>query len=560
MDNQNYISKITIIYKERISKIVKPLLLLTFFITLAVISTYPAFIEHYFKMTMDGQIHFARFESVIQALKNGKLPPNINFIGYGNVGEAFSSTYPWLTALIFIVPRIIINNPFHAMFAGFFVLNFITIISSYLLVRCLTNKPQLRLLGVVIYQMNSYHFIDLYARNAMGESLAYAFIPLVFMGCHQIWNDNRHGIFSLALGMGLIFNSHMITSFFAVIILFLLEAYRLISKKTSFKEFFSFIFSICLFIPTILFSAINIFKIIANNNIATTWRGLNTINPWHSFQLMISNVITDNSETYNIGIVCLIMLFIMLFLSFKNNVSEHAHYIWFSIIIYILTLNWYNPPQVLKESILGSLQFTGRLLTFTIILMTIGSILILDTMSKKINITALMLLFTMLVSFTAFNSVMNYHDTKNDDPIRLYINKNNFSSILEPSFGSTDYAIIDKKKQPVFETTLKADKKFNIKSINYNKIVITTSKNSKKITVPFMLYKSVPYSVSLNGKHITNVRKGSTLKLKLNNRKNTIVIKSDAPKINYLTFAVSIISIILLTIAMLFYNREIQQC
>ncbi|MGF0105302.1 hypothetical protein ACTQ44_08925 [Ligilactobacillus ruminis] len=70
MDNQNCISKITIIYKERISKIVKPLLL-TFFITLAVISTYPAFIEHYFKMTMDGQIHFARFESVIQALKNG---------------------------------------------------------------------------------------------------------------------------------------------------------------------------------------------------------------------------------------------------------------------------------------------------------------------------------------------------------------------------------------------------------------------------------------------------------------------------------------------------------
>ena len=112
----------------------------------------------------------------------------------------------------------------------------------------------------------------------------------------------------------------------------------------------------------------------------------------------------------------------------------------------------------------------------------------------------------------------------------------------------------------MFKTTLKEDKKFNIKSINYNKIVITTSKNSKKITVPFMLYKSVPYSVSLNGKHITNVRKGSTLKLNLNNRKNTIVIKSDAPKINYLTFSVSIISIILLTIAMLFYNRELQQC
>ena len=56
------------------SRIMKNLSLIFLFVLLAFISTYPAFVEHYFKMTMDGQIHFARFESVAQALKSGKLP------------------------------------------------------------------------------------------------------------------------------------------------------------------------------------------------------------------------------------------------------------------------------------------------------------------------------------------------------------------------------------------------------------------------------------------------------------------------------------------------------
>lgn len=128
------------INKNVIRKILSSLPVLLLFIGMAYISTCPAFVNNYFKLTMDGQIHFARFESVAQALRSGKLPPNVNFIGLGNVGEAFSSTYPWITALLFIIPRAIMHNPIHAMYIGFLTLNLITIINTYLLTRCLT-KP-----------------------------------------------------------------------------------------------------------------------------------------------------------------------------------------------------------------------------------------------------------------------------------------------------------------------------------------------------------------------------------------------------------------------------------
>ena len=103
-------------------------------ILLAFISTYPAFFNHSFKLTWDGPIHLWRFEAISDALRNGKLPPIVNFMGYGNVGEAFNGIYPWLTSLIFVIPRIIFTNkPLLALFVGFYLLNTLTILNAYLI-------------------------------------------------------------------------------------------------------------------------------------------------------------------------------------------------------------------------------------------------------------------------------------------------------------------------------------------------------------------------------------------------------------------------------------------
>lgn len=541
------------------SRIMKNLSLIFLFVLLAFISTYPAFVEHYFKMTMDGQIHFARFESVAQALKSGKLPPSINFIGLGNVGEAFSSTYPWLTALLFIIPRSIMRSPVHAMFVGFFAVNLITITNAYFLTKCLTSKKNLQIFGVAIYQLNTYHFTDLYARNALGESIAYAFIPLVFLGCYQIWNGHRTGIFPLALGIGLIFNSHMITSFFSVIILATIELYRIVIKKFSLRELSSFCLSALLCLPVVLFSLINLAKITANNKISTTWRALCSIYAWDALQSSVNNVISDKPHQYNVGIVCLSLLVTMIIMSFRKDLQKYAPYIIGATIILVVTLNWITPPKWLAKSIIGNLQFTGRLLPFVIILTVMGSVLILNYLHPTINSNAITVLALCLMTILSFNGIVSYHNTKNDDPIRFYIDNNQtyLSTISEVKCGYKDYTILDNHKKSILNSALCEDKDFEIKNVRYNRISIVPKAKKKKIEVPFLLYNSVLYKVSVNSKPI-DAKQGSTLKLNLSKRKNTIVIQSDAPKINYLTFSVSVISIILLTAAMLFYNRKPQ--
>lgn len=549
------------INKNVIRKILSSLPVLLLFIGMAYISTCPAFVNNYFKLTMDGQIHFARFESVAQALRSGKLPPNVNFIGLGNVGEAFSSTYPWITALLFIIPRAIMHNPIHAMYIGFLTLNLITIINTYLLTRCLTSRKSLQLLGVAIYQLNTYHFTDLYARNAMGESLAYAFIPLLFMGCYQIWNDQVKGILPLALGMGLVFNSHMITALFAAIILTLIELYRMVSRKFSLRELQRFCFSALLCLPVIAFQIINLIRITLNNHIATTWRGLHPVYALNALKSAINNNITDYPDQYNIGIVCLALLVVMFILSFKKEFQNGAPYIYEAIIILIMTLNWITPSKNISKSIVGNLQFTGRLLSFVVILTVIGSLLILDSMYERINAVTITTIATCLLAVLAYNGVVNYHDTKNDSPIRFYVNKKNFAkTVYKTSCGWGDYSIINDKKKTILKSVLRDDVNFNIKKVSYNGITFCTNLESRnsKIEVPFLMYNSVPYKITVNG-HNIDVKTGSTLKLNFKRHENTISIHSDAPKMNYITFSISIISIILMSVATTFYIYKSKQ-
>lgn len=124
-------------------------------------------------------------------------------------------------------------------------------------------------------------FNSMYARNAIGESLAYAFLPLIFIGCYQhMAQKNKNGIISLALGMGLVFNSHLITAFFTTILILIVEIIRLFFKIISRKEILSFIISSFTCIPVVLFSIINIATVSLANHVQTPWKDMIPIDAW----------------------------------------------------------------------------------------------------------------------------------------------------------------------------------------------------------------------------------------------------------------------------------------
>ena len=525
------------------SNLISKFMLALFFLVLAFISTYPAFIGHFFKLTMDGQIHLIRFESVADAIKNKELPPIVNFMGYGNVGEVFNGMYPWLSGLVFIIPRVLVDSPMHALFISFYLLNIVTILNTYLLVRKLSKNYYIRLIGIVLYQLNTYHLTLMYSRNALGEALAYTFLPLVMLGCYLIWNNEKLGILYLALGMGMIINSHMISSILAFLLIIIAEIYRIFTRKLSLKEIGYFISAGILTITVMIFTVANIANISLQNRIATTWRGLNSIDMWESLKAMLQNDIADKSVIFNIGIICFTLLSILLGIAIVSKVDgSWKVYILGAGIVYILTLNIVPLPTNLAQTSIGMIQFTGRLLSIVMILLTMGCVLLLETNSNGINMKSSLIFLFMIMSMLTVGSVRTYHNTINDDPIRYYINDNNYiKEISEPREGATDYALINRNKQAIINGITP---KYSVSKVNYDSIILKMEKETNKI--PFFLYKGVPYEVKVNDKN-TKIKVGSILKLKVK-RGDIIIINSNATWWNYITFGVSLLTLLLIVL------------
>lgn len=531
------------------SNLISKFMLALFFLVLAFISTYPAFIGHFFKLTMDGQIHLIRFESVADAIKNKELPPIVNFMGYGNVGEVFNGMYPWLSGLVFIIPRVLLSSPMHALFIGFYLLNILTILNVYLLVRKLSNNYYIRLIGVILYQLNAYHLTLMYSRNALGEALAYAFLPLLMLGCYLIWNNKKIGILYLALGMGMIINSHMISSILAFLLIIIAEIYRIFARKLNLKEIVYLISAGILSIPIIIFTVTNITNIALKNRIATTWRGLNSIDMWESLKAMLQNNITDRGVIFNIGIICFVLLCVLLVTSIVSKSDESwKKYILGAGIIYMLTLNIIPLPTSLPQTAIGIIQFTGRLLSIVMVLLVMGCVLFLKVNSNRVNVKSSLIFLFMIMSLLAVGSVRTYHNIVNDDPIRYYIDNNNYiEEISKPKDGAMDYALIRKNKQAITDGITP---KFNVDKVSYDSITLRIVERTNKI--PFFLYKGIPYEVKLNGKNV-KIDVGGILNIKAK-RGDTIQVSSEATWWNYATFIMSTVTILVVGIGIVFFE------
>ena len=134
----------------------------------------------------------------------------------------------------------------------------------------------------------------------------------------------------------------------------------------------------------------------------------------------------------------------------------------------------------------------------------------------------------------------------NDDPIRYYINNDNYvGEISKPTEGDMDYALIGKNKQVIIG---KMSHRYTVSKTSYNSIILKVDKKANQ--VPFFLYKGIPYEVRVNDKN-TKIKVGSILKLKVE-RGDIIQINSKATWWNYVTFIISTIAILIISISIVF--------
>lgn len=530
------------------------LFLFIFFLVTALLITYPAFKIGTFKTTIDGEIHFIKLLSIEDAFKHGELPPLVNFIGYRNIGTAFNGMYPWITSLIFIIPQVLLSKPVTALFIGFIILNILTQLNMYLLTRVLTKELLWRLLGVLVYELNTYHLTVMYARVALGEMLAYAFLPLVFLGCFQIWQKEARGSISLGLGLGMIVNAHVITGLYTCLIVGIL---CIPLRKMSWPELKLYILSGLIALLIASYTLYTMLSIMLYNNLITPFKNLGTTDPNQILQSLLANNISD-IRAWNIGIVAAIIMIFMGSKVFKNISGQWKNWIIASYGLLFLTFSWFSYSKELRHSFLGNIQFTARLLTFVVLFLMIGTVLYLDRYGKTLSKQMTLSLATLALLGLGMLGVSAYHDNKTEgySPIFYLSDKDYVATLTKGQDGWGDYMISKKKgkKEPVIDsnninTHFLND--FSVKDQSYSGITFTFDlAKAKQVKLPFILYDHVAYTIKVNGKAITDFDQGHVLTLEAKRGTNNVQISSKAPKLSYVMFGISLLTIIWMSVVL----------
>nr|CCC56690.1 putative uncharacterized protein [Weissella thailandensis fsh4-2] len=524
-------------------------------VALGVIATIVPFLSHFYNISTDGVYHLARFQSIADSLKDNSIPNTLNFKYVSQnsaIGVAINSLYPWLTGLIFIIPNLIFQNPIWGLAAGFLILNIITISTAKSLMSYISSSRIIIYTGVVIYQFNNYHFIDLYSRSAFGESIAYAFIPLVFLGILQIYDAKKTGFLVLGLGMGLLINTHIISFIFGLFIIFISILHRCVTKNMTRHKLIAFCKAGLVGILIGLYAIYNLLDVYLLNNIVEPFKTIKMLDMNTMLTTLLNNDIkSENSIGWNLGLPVTILLISLLILAYKAQ-QNSTWKIWIisAGVIYLFIFNWW-PTESLVNTPLSIIQFYGRLFVIIGLLISIGFVLFLNhhTVSTK----RLVLLNLLIIAFSLSAVYQNHY---NYWTYRQPLNSSNYYTTLKNRSTFSDYLPAKGSKTNVSvlfdeNITVPKQKKLTNNSVSFK---VKANKN-KTVSLPVVMYNGKNYNIWVNNVQ-TQSLSTKLLRVKLTKGTNTIKLTSTNNK-NELLLIVSVGSFIGFSSYLFFRNRKI---
>ena len=138
-------------------------------------------------VTHDGLDHVARIASFYSSLSEGNIIPrwsgNINW-GFGHPVLMFLYPLPSYIASFLHFIDISYINSLKLLFGISYILSGIFMYAW--LRKIVSNIPAL--IGATIYLFSPYRFVDLYVRGAIGEHVAFTFMPLVMLSLWYLFN------------------------------------------------------------------------------------------------------------------------------------------------------------------------------------------------------------------------------------------------------------------------------------------------------------------------------------------------------------------------------------
>ena len=505
----------------------------------------------YHSVNQDTYFHLSR----IIGLDNVWSSP-VNFNNFDHHGTMMNIFYPWLTLYPAFLFYKMMGNLVLSYNIYYFFITFLTMVVSYFSMKQIKNNRYISLLFSIIYTFSAYRAIDIFHRASLGEAVALTFLPLILMGCYEIYIRDYQKWYWLSIGMTLVVYTHLLSvamvSVFIGGTLFLSFYFwdqkiaRLLSLLKA--TVLTFFLSAGFLIPFIQQSRAQELKV-------PLGKELSGMAPSD----MLTHILNNNYNNYTIGLFLFLGL-IGAFIFIKKLTADDLFIFFLGVFVLFCSTNLF-PWQLFNHTPVKSLQFVWRLNGFSSLFIAYTmSIVIYYIFSTKNNSWKIMV-FTFLALILHLSGVSNsIHANKDsltliapEDAVAIAENYNhtdyaNKESIYHPDMINNDQYLLG--NQEINPTTHFMSNKLTIELDNSN------NKNTV-LTTPIYRYKG--QVASINGKLVqTKLSKFGTTELTIPPGINKVVITYQYTKLAIVSRYLSIVTLILFLLYRFTFSKQKQ--
>ncbi len=524
----------------------------------------------------DGYFHYMRFLGIKQAINDGNFPDYINYIYLNGYGYASNIFYPDFM----LVPFSYLANYIGNIESYKLMLIFSNLLCGFLTfyaVKGITKDKNIAILSAILYTFCFYRIHDFFSRAALGEGLAFSFIPLVFYGLYEILYRDYRKWYLLTIGMTLITLTHILSSMLVIVVILIIAVFSYKQLFIEKKRILYGILSVCVYACLIAFFLLPMIEYLASDTFLVELKSSRTMkdNLSSSPEVILglfAGVSSYNGSHSNFGIALTIVLFSRVFISDQNKLIKSADILsCIGLIIIIMNMSFF-PWNYYPFKWLDFAQFPWRLLQIGSFLFACsGSVYIIELTRKnnKGRIIILGIITGLTILIIGSQSIYYKKELLNKelgiisstvDPIELGSRFNTYSGKKVIS-GVNEYLPL-----PI-EVFSVADLIKNDDIISNNKNTIINNYSNKKgviqfdvetvgntiLSIPKIYYKG--YKATLNGEKIrVNKSNDALIELKIKESGNVKVFY-ESTLIMKVSYVISLITFIVLCFYLIYYKR-----
>ncbi len=459
--------------------------------------------------TDDGIQHIARAFGTYETIKEGGIITKIISSFTNGFGYSWDLFYGSLSTYGIILCKFFTISWINAYKLFTYIALLLSGIFMYIFVYKFTESKKNGLLSGILYMSFPYHLSDLYIRNALGEFVSFVFIPLVFLGLYNLFN-NKEKNYYLAIGaIGLIFTHNLSTIivaiFAAVYVLINIKQLKdtYVIKNLIINTVFIVLITSAFWIPFLETKSYTEYVVYQEGS-------MSDIEQIENHKLSIKRLFaTPNDERIVFELGPHIIMLVFSFMSYKILKENKKEYLFFSIsgILCLFMTTKLFPWKILPDSFY-IIQFPWRMLQMAgFFLCTICSINMECVIKKYKKIDTLIIIGISLLYIISLKGFIPYNE-ESIRPIEEYTLGEMSGKEYEVIAGTAKAEYLPKKAydhrfyiatrdEYIYMIDGKAVIEDEKKENNKLKARITVLENNSKFELPYIYYPG--YEVRIDG-------------------------------------------------------------